>query len=339
MKKEIFILLLISLSIKIIFADSNNSINSYFPKDSWRISSAEKQNMNNLHLKRMHDVFDPQGQIVVIKNGYLIESKNKINFEKIEHVHSCTKSVISLLYGMVLTTDSVYTPMVDFFPQYKRKDNKNVTLYHLLSMTSGMDWSDNPNIDSIQLTKEDDWVNYILSKKIIKTPGNYWNYNSGGSQILSVIIQKKLTYPLINYVEEQLFRPLGIKKYSWWESNDGYLTAGWGLHLRVLDITKIGYLMLNNGQWNGQTVINRQWIQEASSRKAKVNKDFSYGFQWWIYDSLPIEAFKAYGRYGDHSVMIIIIPQHNLEIVLIGNIHNDIEILSDYIIPSLDNMD
>lgn len=310
-------------------------IDTYYPIHNWRTSSAEKQNMNVAYLNQMHDKYDQNGQIIVIKNGYLIESKKLIDFSKVEHIHSCTKSVISLLYGMVNQSDSVDEFIVEYFPSYKRADNIDVNIYHLLSMTSGMDWSDNPNIDSKQLPYEPDWVKYILSKKIVIKPGTQWSYNSGASQLLSVIMQKQLKYPLKNYVEQKLFIPLNISEYTWWNSNDGYLTAGWGLHLSVFDITKIGYLMLKNGQWNGKKVISKHWIKEVSSRKVKINNDFSYGYQWWIYDCLPFEAYKAYGNYGDHSVMIIIVPELNLEVVLIGNINNDIEILKEYIIPSV----
>jgi len=52
---------------------------------------------------------------------------------------------------------------------------------------------------------------------------------------------------------------------------------------------------------------------------------------------LPYDAYKAYGSYGNHSVMIILIPKLKLEVVLVGKFCNDIELLKDYIIPSIDN--
>lgn len=311
---------------------------AYYPEGSWRTSPAGKQGMNGAYLNKMHDSFDQRGQIIVIRNGFLIESKASLKLNAMEHIHSCTKSVISLLYGMINTPESVKTRILEFFPEYARTDNQEVTVCHLLSMTSGMDWSDNPNIDSRQLPFEANWVRYILAKKITQTPGSLWNYNSGGSQLLSVILQKQLSRPLRIYVEEKLFKPLGITDYTWWDSNDGYLTAGWGLHLRVFDITKIGYLMLSDGKWNGRRVVSEQWIGEATSRKIKVNADYSYGYQWWIYDSLPCYAYKAYGSYGKHAVMIIVAPEYDLEVVLVGDFRNDVELLRDYILPSIQSV-
>ncbi len=61
----------------------------------------------------------------------------------------------------------------------------------------------------------------------------------------------------------------------------------------------------------------------------------SYGFQWWVYDTLPFDAYKAYGSYGNHSVMLIIVPQYDVEMVIVGDIHDDIGILNDYLAPAL----
>ncbi len=330
----LFGFLLISM---VIYAEINSDNNQYYPNDSWRTSVAEKQQMNPLYLDQMHNRFDSKGLIVVIRNGYLIDQKKPVDLTHLEHIHSCTKSIISLLYGMIFEEESIKRPVLDFFPEYIRTDNRQVTVYNLLTMTSGMDWSDNPNIDSKQLPYEQNWVKYILSKKITTTPGTQWNYNSGGSQLLSVIMQNQLNYPLRTYVNNQLFKPLGITNYTWWNSNDGYLTAGWGLHLSVFDITKLGYLVLNNGKWKDKSIVRNHWIQESTTRKVKINSEYSYGYQWWIYDSLTYDAYKAYGNYGDHSVMIIIIPKLNLEVVLVGNFRNDIELLKDYIIPAVEN--
>ena len=326
-----FLLISMVISAEIISNDS------YYPTDLWRTSPAEKQQMNPLYLDQMHNRFDDNGLIVVIRNGYLIDSKKPVDLTHIEHIHSCTKSIISLLYGMIFEEESIQRPVLDFFPEYIRNDNSQVTVYNLLTMTSGMDWSDNPNIDSKHLPYEQNWVKYILSKKITIKPGTQWNYNSGGSQLLSVIMEKQLKSPLRTYASKQLFSPLGIHNYTWLDSNDGYLTAGWGLHLSVFDITKLGYLVLNNGKWNDKSIISNHWIQESTTRKVKVNNDFSYGYQWWIYDSLPYDAYKAYGNYVNHSVIIIIIPKLNLEVVLVGNFRNDIDLLIDYIIPSVEN--
>jgi CubicO group peptidase (beta-lactamase class C family) len=329
-----FCFILITMAIN---AEISGDKNRYYPKDNWRTSPPEKQQLNPLYLDQMHARFDTNGLIVVIRNGYLIDTKKPADLSRIEHIHSCTKSVISLLYGMIFEEDTITKPVVDYFPEYARGDNRQVAIYHLLTMTSGMDWSDNPNIDSRQLPYEANWVKYILSKRIVEKPGSKWNYNSGGSQLLSVLMQQKLHYPLRTFANNRLFKPLNITDYAWWDSNDGYLTAGWGLHLSVFSITKLGYLVLNNGQWNGESIVSSRWIQESTTRKVTVNDDYSYGYQWWIYDCLPYDAYKAHGNFGDHSVMIILIPKIDLEVVLVGNFRNDIEILRDYIIPSAEN--
>jgi len=68
------------------------------------------------------------------------------------------------------------------------------------------------------------------------------------------------------------------------------------------------------------------------ARRAKANAGFSYGYQWWIYEGLPWDAYRAY---GDHHVFLILVPGLDLEIVIEGQVKDDIGILKRYLLPAL----
>jgi CubicO group peptidase (beta-lactamase class C family) len=101
---------------------------------------------------------------------------------------------------------------------------------------------------------------------MLEEPGRIWNYNSGGSQLLSIILQKTTNVSAEDYAKKKIFQPLGIKKVNWWESPQGYSTAGWGLHLSSFDIAKISYLFLREGHWNKQQIISTEWIKNTNSK-------------------------------------------------------------------------
>jgi CubicO group peptidase (beta-lactamase class C family) len=307
----------------------------YFPGESWRTSSAERQGMDPGILESMRKAYGEKAKILIIKNGYLIGGCDQGELKAdVQHIHSCTKSVISLLYGMVFPVRRTDDRLVGYFPRYRRADNAEVRISHLLSMTSGMRWSDMPNVDSARLPAEKDWVGYIMEKRIVKEPGSAWNYNSGGSQLLSVIMQKEIGRPLRAFAQERLFGPLGIESPTWWESNDGYLTAGWGLHLSLYDLAKVGYLVLRGGRWADRRIVDEAWIGESTKPRIKVDEDYSYGYQWWIYDALPHKAFKAYGKLGNHSVALIVARELDLVVAIAGEA-DDIGILEGYVFPSI----
>jgi CubicO group peptidase (beta-lactamase class C family) len=336
MKKPRRLLSLVLFLSAAAYAQDSSEAAGYFPGESWRTSSAERQGMDPRMLEEMRKAYGGKARILIVRNGYLIGGQDQADLKtEVQHVHSCTKSVISLLYGMVFPGGRVDERLVGYFPLYRRADNAGVRISHLLSMTSGMQWSDMPNIDSARLPAEKDWVAYIMKKKIVKEPGSAWNYNSGGSQLLSAIMQKEIGRPLRAYAQERLFGPLGIESPTWWESNDGCLTAGWGLHLSLYDLAKIGYLVLRGGRWADTRVVDEAWIDESTKPRIKVDKDYSYGYQWWIYDALRYKAFKAYGKLGNHGVALIIAPELDLEIVIAGEAVDDIGILERFVFPSV----
>ena len=69
-----------------------------------------------------------------------------------------------------------------------------MTLYHLLTMTTGEEWKEFGNgvVFPNDFVESANWVQYILEKPIIEEPATKMNYNSGSSHLLSYIIQKLL---------------------------------------------------------------------------------------------------------------------------------------------------
>ncbi len=348
--KILFILLLIYIPCLMGFAHSHESFKNknYFPEKEWRTSTPEQQGMDSQALLNMYKIFGNQGRIIIIRNGYLITDYNQSYLLKdIHHIHSCTKSIVSALIGNAIEDGyikNINHNVLSFFPEYKNIQNlderkKKLTLYHLLTMSSGIQWSDNPNINSNQMSHSPDWGQYVFDQPMIEEPGQVWNYNSGGSQLLSVIIQKTTGKSAQAYATEKIFKPLGITKVNWWKDQQGHSTAGWGLHLSSFDIAKIGYLFLRKGRWQDKQVIPEQWVIESTKNHISVESGFGrgsgYAYQWWVYTDLPFNAYKAWGSYGKHSVMIIIIPDLDMVVVLTGDNSADKRILKSFIIPSV----
>ncbi|HYH05321.1 MAG TPA: serine hydrolase, partial [Bacillota bacterium] len=204
----------------------------------------------------------------------------------------------------------------------------------------GMQWTDaiQPT-DSDKMSHSTNWAQYVLERPMIDEPGRVFNYNSGGSQLLSEIIQKATGKSAYDYATEHIFKPLGITNVKWWQDQQGHSIAGWGLHLATYDITKIGYLFLREGRWREQQLIPRQWVKEATQNHITVESGFGrgsgYGYQWWIYTDLPYSAYKAWGSLRKHSVMMIIIPDLDMVVTLAGENGADKQILKSFIIPAV----
>ena len=69
---------------------------------------------------------------------------------------------------------------------------------------------------------------------------------------------------VVDYLTPRLFDPLRIDKPRWEESPQGINCGGWGLWLKTEDLAKMGQLLLQKGEWNGQQLIPAEWVAEIS---------------------------------------------------------------------------
>jgi hypothetical protein len=147
-------------------------------------------------------------------------------------------------------------------------------------------------------------VQFALDRRMVAEPGTRFIYCSPAMHLLSPILQKATGMTALEFARQNLFAPLGIQDALWESDPQGY-SDGWGdLYLRPRDMAKIGYLWLNNGQWDGRQVVPREWV-EASARvqMAETGDDDKYGYGWWITNEDQGE-YAAIGRGGQRIQVI-----------------------------------
>jgi CubicO group peptidase (beta-lactamase class C family) len=119
------------------------------------------------------------------------------------------------------------------------------------------------------------------------------------------------------FAEENLFDPLGFRNHRWNEDGEG-LSIGWSeLYLTPEDMAKFGFLYLNDGQWDGQQIVSREWVRQSCSPLTPAASGIQpfYGYQWWVNPDLGFcNAAGAGGNY------IIVVPEQDLVVVFTANI-------------------
>jgi CubicO group peptidase (beta-lactamase class C family) len=131
-------------------------------------------------------------------------------------------------------------------------------LEDLLTMRLGMEWyeigapMDNNTTENLE--KSSDWVQFTLNQPMDTLPGTSWVYNSGASQLMSVILKKATGSHLDDFARENLFGPLEIEYFYWKQTPKGLPDALGGLYLKAEDLAKIGVLVLNQGNWEGNNL-------------------------------------------------------------------------------------
>jgi len=278
-------------------------------------------------------------------------------------MRSASKSVISLLVGIAIDRELIANadePVVKFFPEYaavKSPGWDQVTLRHLLTMSSGMQWDENrgwkdPKNDEPHLGNEADPIRYILSKPIAKPPDTVWTYNGGGTDLLGNVIERVSGKPLEAFARETLFEPLGISDWEWMKYGNGKVASAVGLRLRPRDAAKIGQLVLNRGAWGGRQIVSPEWIEQSIRPRFQAIGYFSglffYGQQWWMGRSIAQEKeVKWIAAMGSGGQRIFIVHDRDLVVMTTSGLYfrpyqgdGALDMMANFILPSVrDNKD
>jgi CubicO group peptidase (beta-lactamase class C family) len=307
--------------------------------DGWQVSSLSAEGIDATAVARLEEriqegAYNHVHSCLIVKNGALVYEQYFGGFrrEKTHRLYSVTKSVTSALMGIAIDRGyiaSVEQPVIYYFPEYAGEnwdERKNaITLQHLLSMTSGLQYDENsypysdPRNSHTQMSASRDWMAWALAQPLVSEPGTRFSYSTANSHLFSGIIHKSTGLYANQFAEEYLFGPLGITDY-FWMIGDSYPATGGsngGLKLRPRDMAKLGYVYLNGGRWKGEQVVPEAWVAESFQPRVRAWGTARYGYQWWIHRSRvsgeEIEWVAAAGYGGQY---IALFPSLDMVVVL-----------------------
>ncbi len=309
-------------------------------------------------------------QIAAMKDHNMVYSDTWNGYTTMDTVHiaSATKSVVSLLIGIVIDQGllkSTEQKVLEFFPEYQikrgEKTIEKVTIKHLLTMTAPYKYRSEP---WTKVCTSEDWTKTVLDLLGGRAglTGEF-KYSTLGVQILSAIIARTSGMPTIEFANQYLFEPLGIarrtsymvknkeehiqfvtskmpKERVWFCASDGMAAAGFGLCLSAEEMVQIGQLCLDNGEYHGKQVVSSQWIANITTPFIQCGERFghmAYGYLWWIID----EKKHIYAAIGDSGNVIYINPKNELVITVTSSfkpaVFDRVEFIQKYIEPLLEN--
>jgi len=311
----------------------------HWPTDGWQYDTARYAP----RFESLVDSFPGKYALLVVQNGKIAFEHYQEPYAKdsLIHVNSCTRTVISMLFGAVFGDQFAYhehQPAIDYFPEYAIDNSllQDIKVRHLLSMSSGLEWRGGIDAtDVIQMSTTDDWANYVFERTVADPPGEKFHYNSGGSQVVATILDKQTKEGLMAFAKANLFHPLGISAFKWDATPQGVPKAGWGLHLHMPDMAKLGYLLLQNGQWDGVQIIPDAWVGTMADKHIGVNDAYDYGYQVWIPKNIGTECYLFRGSYPPSTKIIAVMPELHSVVVYVGENYNTNDLLRDFMVPAL----
>jgi len=252
----------------------SSSARAYWPTEDWKESTPEKQGMDpNLpfDLQRYIDKELPHiRSVLILRHGYLVFERYYRGFhqDSLHDVWSVAKGFTSALIGVALKEGylkKLDLKLMDFLPEYRTAAvdprTENITLRHLMTMTSGLDCPDGPIFR--RAMESNDTIRFVLERPMMDAPGQVFGYSSGCAHLLSAVLTRSAKMTMLELGEAHLFRPLGISAQKWVE-HQGHTLGGHGLSLRTRDLAKFGYLYLNQGSWEGKQLVPGEFVREST---------------------------------------------------------------------------
>ena len=253
--------------------------------------------------------------IVVVRGGEIVyERYHPLDTaDEIMNSYSVSKSITSAVIGLLVSDgrlDVDERAPIDAWAD-PADPRHEITLEHLLHMTSGLQWAEeySANSQALAMLQAENASAYVASFPLEAEPGTMFDYSTGTTAILAGIAIDTVggVDEFEAYLEERLLDPLGITSTELLHDGSGRWFGGLGANYTTRDFARFGLLYLNDGIWDGDRILPEGWVEY--SRTASPSNE-GYGAQWWLAAG---NAFEARGLYGQ---FIHVNPDHDLVIAI-----------------------
>ena len=292
---------------------------------------------------------DPEGQVraVLVHHDGEPVVEHYVGSSAEDHwdTRSVTKSVVATLIGIAIDEghiESVQQTLGELLPTRAAEmsdETAALTLHQVLTHTAGFA----PQGAGDEYYLAENWVGQILADRNenVSADGSA-DYSNAGAHLVSAILAEATGMPVLQYAREKLFEPLGIPTEpafepavdftdeaaasalyeEYWEAGFAWPVDPQGVHegacclkLRTQDLAAIGQLYLDEGTWDGEQVVPKEWVKQSTTSHVDINGagTVGYGYLWWVTDVADNPGFMAYGMGGQ---AILVVPALDLVVAI-----------------------
>lgn len=308
--------------------DFDTRIISNGEPQEWELSDRYNQIPLTDTLLKELEAYQSAG-FLIIKDGKILNERyfNGYSDTSLTNSFSVSKSMLTLMLGKAIEEGyitSLSQPITDFLPEFKDDSLAQLcTVGDLSSMTAGYDWKENyylPLNPTAKAYYGRDITEQMLSRSFVKESGDKFEYLSGVTQLLGIVLKRAIKQPLSTYLSEKFWKPLGMRKESYWALDDenGMEKAYCCVYSNVRDFAKFGQLILQDGKWNGEQLIDSSFV---ALMKTPNTSAFSaveqpiYGYSLWLDYEHETPFYSLIGHLGQY---VACIPSKNIVIVRLG---------------------
>jgi CubicO group peptidase (beta-lactamase class C family) len=248
--------------------------------------------------------------VVVIDRGHLVFEFG--DTAELSYIASVRKSILALLFGswvqdgtidLDLTLEQIGVDDIGGLLPIERQ----ATVRQLITARSGVYHPASNDGDNLA----------DAPPRGTQEPGSYMLYNNWDFNAAGAIFEQLTGRNIYEELEAQLAIPLEFEDWdrsAQRKTGDLSISQNPAYHMWIStrDMARIGHLMLNEGNWNGEKLISSNWVNTITEAVTPLeemnpiqNRDryFGYGYMWWVWDGPtatgPFEgAYTGRGAYG-----------------------------------------
>ncbi|HEA28626.1 MAG TPA: class C beta-lactamase-related serine hydrolase [Leeuwenhoekiella sp.] len=261
---------------------------------------------------------------VVIKNDSLLYEAYYDGFGKTSKSNSFSmaKSYVSGMLGKAIMQGhikSLEQPVGDFIPEYSQGTAAKMTVGDLASMASGLKWDESyysPFSVTTRAYFDDNLASVMRKRGMQGEPGQGFEYLSGNTELLAMIIEKATGKKMAEYLSESFWKPLGSEVDALWQvdSEEHQLVKAYCcIASNARDFARFGKLYKDYGKWNGKQLLDSTFV--AKSIKPRF-KGEPYGYGFWLKKYKGKDLFMMRGHLGQ---FVMVIPEDDLIVVRLGH--------------------
>lgn len=249
-------------------------------------SSAIKSYLEDLEAAGLstHDV-------IVMRHGHIVFEQYWKPFHPdfLHRMYSVTKSFVSMAIGLLASEGKIGLddPIEKYFPEetadcpcpYLPKQ----TIRQMLMMATanpGRGWFKGHGGDRVK---------FYFGGKGRNRPGLTFEYDSTGSFILGSLVERVSGEDLMTYLRRRVLDKIGFSKEAYMlKCPGGHSWSDSALLCKPRDLLLAAQLCMQEGAWEGEQLIDRDYIRAATSKQIDNSdwgvNDFNaqgYGYQFW----------------------------------------------------------
>ena len=301
----------------------------HFPSEVWQTQSAEAVNVDPKKLEKLFDLSfeDPSTQgAALFKNGKLIKEYYAEGYseDNVATSWSMAKSFYAALVGISIERGEIghLDEKLSLYLDYFADDRQNITIRQLLNMTSGLEM---PSHEHEKMFFTADHLAYAKRVKFEQAPDQVFEYNNVNSMLLADLLLQVTGTPADILLRERIFNKIGLNNVTLWQDTAGNALTYCCVDTTVRQYARFGLLFSRGGQWQGQQVIPKTYVDETLQQywsdipSNDLNHPRGYSLHWWVsrHDEQS-KIFNASGKFGQY---IFVDPANDVVFVRVTKYH------------------